>query len=170
MRPYGRCRRPFTVKPHRQRHTHTQRHTHPAQTRWHKLGFLTGWLWIGAPICRQPVTKLLGPPWDILTVVHFLSISFGGSPWHLWDVIWEPFPSILGLFWAFGGQLAKPKGQLAKPQGQLAKPKAQLAKPKAQLAHFGRFLGSLLGPCWDQFSALDPFRKLLQSILDEFLA
>ena len=89
--------------------------------------------------------------------------SSGFLPAALWDVIWEPFPSILGLFWAFGGQLAKPKGQLAKPKGQLA-------KPKGQLAHFGRFLGSLLGPCWDQFSALDSLGRPLPRILDHFWA
>ena len=73
-----------------------------------------------------------------------------------WDVIWEPFPSILGLFWAFGGQLAKPKGQLAKPKGQLV--------------HFGRFLGSLLGACWAQFWALDSLGRPLPRILDHFWA
>ena len=105
----------------------------------------------------------LGPPMGYTSNWAFFTHIIWGVPMGTWDVIWEPFPSILGLFWAFGGQLAKPKGQLAKP-------KAQLAKPKAQPAYFGRFLGSLPGPCWDQFSALDSLGRPLPSILEHFWA
>ena len=117
----------------------------------------------------------LGPPMGYTSNWAYFTHIIWGVPMGTWDVIREPFPSILGLFWAFGGQLAKPPGQLAKPPGQLAKPKGQLAKPKGQLAkpqaqlvHFGRFLGSLLGPCWDQFSALDSRGRPLPRILDHF--
>ena len=122
------------------------------------------------------------------------------------------------LFWAFGGQLAKPKGQLAKPKAQLANHPAQTRWHKLGfltgcplgchlgavsvhfgtilgwggtwrgpgapvcrtgaatpgnmlfLLHFGIPLGSLLGPCWDQFSALDPLGRALPHILDHFWA
>ena len=112
----------------------------------------------------------LGPPMGYTSNWAFFKHIIWGVPMGTWDVIWEPFPSILGLFWAFGGQLAKPPGQLAKPPGQLAKLPGQLAKPQAQLVHFGRFLGSLLGACWAQFWALDSLGRPLPRILDHFWA
>ena len=89
--------------------------------------------------------------------------SSGFLPAALWDVIWEPFPSILGLFWAAGGTWRGPGAPVCRTGA--ATPGNMLF-----LLHFGIPLGSLLGPCWDQFSALDALGRALPHILDHFLA
>ena len=38
-----------------------------------------------------------------------------------WDGNWEPFPSILGLFWAFGGAACKTPGAGCKTPGAVCK-------------------------------------------------
>ena len=64
--------------------------------------------------------------------------SSGFLPAALWDVIWEPFSSILGLFWAGGG-----------PGEALGPLCAAPVRPHLETCYFCFILGSPWGPFWD---------------------